>query len=490
MYNLYVRNCGGSSAVERLLAMQEAAGSNPVRRSKIMESIQQVKEAIEKEGLENFYKNYLDWLKEKDKEIKSFLFFTENIVKETLKELKNKPKNLPLYGIPIAIKDNILVKGERCTAGSKILENYTAVYDATVIKKIKEAGAVIVGKTNLDEFAMGSSTENSAYFPTLNPFDKERVPGGSSGGSAAAVGAKLIPIALGSDTGGSIRQPACFCGIYGLKPTYGAVSRYGLIAMASSLDQIGPLANKLDDLILLFEIIKGRDPKDSTSLEFPKEKMINTEIKTIGLPVEFFENLDESIKNLILEKIKKTNLKIKEVSLKYIKYGIHCYYLIMPAEVSANLARYDGIRYGKREGKELWEVYKITRRKYLGKEVKRRIILGTFVLSHGYYEAYYLKAQKLRRAIFEDFQKAFKEVDLLISPTSPTLPFKLGEKTENPIEMYLSDIYTVPVNLAGLPALNVPIGFINNLPVGLQIIGNLFDEYKIFALAKILENIE
>jgi aspartyl-tRNA(Asn)/glutamyl-tRNA(Gln) amidotransferase subunit A len=218
--------------------------------------------------------------------------------------------------------------------------------------------------------------------------------------------------------------------------------------------------------------------------------MINTEIKTIGLPVEFFENLDESIKNLILEKIKKTNLKIKEISLKYIKYGIHCYYLIMPAEVSANLARYDGIRYGIREGKELWEVYKITRRKYLGKEVKRRIILGTFVLSHGYYEAYYLKAQKLRWAIFEDFQKAFKEVDLLISPTSPTLPFKLGEKTENPIEMYLSDIYTVPVNLAGLPALNVPIGFINNLPVGLQIIGNLFDEYKIFTLAKILENIE
>jgi len=454
-----------------------------------MESIQKVKDIIEKEGIENFYENYLEWLKEKDKEIKGFLFFTENTIKETLKRLKQLPKNLPLYGVPIAIKDNILVKGEKCTAGSKILENYIAVYDATVIKKIKAAGAVIIGKTNLDEFAMGSSTENSAFFPTLNPFEKNRVPGGSSGGSAAVVGAKLVPIALGSDTGGSIRQPACFCGVYGLKPTYGAVSRYGLIAMASSLDQIGPFANKLEDLILLFEIIKGKDPKDSTSLDFPKEKMTKTEIKTIGVPVEFFENLDDKIKNTILKKIQKTNLKIKEVSLKYVKYGIHCYYLIMPAEVSANLARYDGIRYGKREGEELWEIYKITRKKYLGKEVKRRIILGTFVLSHGYYEAYYLRAQKLRKAIYEDFQKAFKEVDLLISPTSPTLPFKLAEKTTNPIEMYLSDIYTVPINLAGLPAVNVPVEFIDNLPVGLQIIGNLFDEYKIFTLAKILENI-
>ena len=346
-------------------------------------TIEEVKKEIEREGLEKFYENYLEWVKEKNKEINGFLFFCEDLVKETIKELKNKSKSLPLYGIPIAIKDNILVKGIKCTAGSKILENYIATYDATVIKKIKESGAVIVGKTNMDEFAMGSSTENSAYFPTLNPFDKSRVPGGSSGGSAAVVGAGLVPIALGSDTGGSIRQPASFCGVYGLKPTYGAVSRYGLIAMASSLDQIGPIASNLDDLILLFEIIKGKDNKDSTSLDFPKEKTIKKEINSIGIPIECFENLDEKLKKLILSKIKKINIKIKEVSLKYIKYGIHCYYLIMPAEVSANLARYDGIRYGKREGIDLWDIYKTTRRKYLGNEVKRRIIIGTFVLSHG-----------------------------------------------------------------------------------------------------------
>ena len=450
-------------------------------------NIKQIKDIIKEIGLESFYNEYFEWIKKEDKKIRGFLFFTENLAKNLVKELKNKKEDLPLYGIPIAIKDNILVKGEKCTAGSKILENYIATYDATVIKKLKAAGAVIVGKTNMDEFAMGSSTEYSAYFPTFNPFDSSKVPGGSSGGSAAVVGAGLLPIALGSDTGGSIRQPAAFCGIYGLKPTYGAVSRYGLIAMASSLDQIGPLAKDLEDLITLFEVIRGKDPKDSTSVEFPQDKIKETQIKTIGLPKEFFEDADSKISSLILEKIKKTNLKIKEISLKYVKYGIHCYYLIMPAEVSSNLARYEGIRYSKREKGKLWEVYEKTRGKYLGKEVKRRIIIGTFVLSHGYYEAYYLKAQKLRRAIFEDFQNAFKEVDLIISPTSPSLPFNLGEKIEDPLKMYLSDIYTVPVNLAGLPALNIPAGFINGLPVGLQVIGNLFDEYKLFEFAKILE---
>ena len=447
-------------------------------------NISQIKQLIEEIGLENFYKDYFDWIKKEDEKIRGFLFFTERLAFELIENLKNKPKNLPLYGVPIAIKDNILIKDERCTAGSKILENYIATYDATVIKKIKEAGAIIVGKTNMDEFAMGSSTEHSAYFPTLNPFDKSRVPGGSSGGSAAVVGADMIPIALGSDTGGSIRQPASFCGVYGLKPTYGVVSRYGLIAMASSLDQIGPIAKNLDDLIILFETIKGKDEKDSTSVEFPEEKRKNFKLKSIGLPKEFFQDADTKIVNLILEKIKDCKLEIKEISLKYVKYGIHCYYLLMPAEVSANLARYDGIKYGIREEGNLWEIYEKTRNKYLGKEVKRRIILGTFVLSHGYYEAYYLKAQKLRRAIFEDFQNAFKEVDLIISPTSPTLPFKFGEKLEDPIKMYLSDIYTVPINLAGLPALNIPIGFIDNLPVGMQVIGNIFDEYKIFEFAK------
>jgi aspartyl-tRNA(Asn)/glutamyl-tRNA(Gln) amidotransferase subunit A len=296
---------------------------------------------------------------------------------------------------------------------------------------------------------------------------------------------------LGSDTGGSIRQPASFCGVYGLKPTYGVVSRYGLIAMASSLDQIGPISNNLEDLIILFEVIKGKDKKDSTSVNFPQEKIKPKKISKIGLPIEFFENLDPSLKSYILEKIKvleKYNIKIEEISLKFIKYSIHCYYLLMPAEVSANLARYDGIRYGKRiESDDFWKVYKETRNKFLGKEVKRRIILGTFILSHGYYEAYYLKAQKLRRAIYQDFSEAFKKVDLIISPTSPTLPFKLGEKIENPIEMYLSDIYTIPANLAGIPALNVPIGFLNNLPVGIQIIGDFFDEYSLFEIAKILK---
>ncbi|MCS7183806.1 MAG: Asp-tRNA(Asn)/Glu-tRNA(Gln) amidotransferase subunit GatA [Patescibacteria group bacterium] len=449
-------------------------------------NIPQIKESILNYGLEKFYNEYFQWLREADKNLKSFLFFTESLVQKLIQNLKKEDINLPLYGIPIAIKDNILVKGERCTAGSKILENYIAPYNATVVDKLIKAGAIIVGKTNLDEFAMGSSTENSAYQLTTNPYDKGRVPGGSSGGSAAAVGGGLVPLSLGSDTGGSIRQPASFCGIYGLKPTYGVVSRYGLIAMASSLDQIGPMANNLNDLILLFEIIKGKDNKDSTSVNFPKEKLKPLTTQKIGLPKEFFDELDSQIKNLIREKIKKLKLEIKEISLKHIKYSLHCYYLLMPAEVSSNLARYDGIRYGKRiKNDNFWQIYKLTRQKFLGEETKRRIIIGTFILSHGYYEAYYLKAQKLRKAIYEDFQRAFKEVDLIIAPTSPTLPFKIGEKTSDPLQMYLSDIFTIPVNLAGLPALNIPIGFIDHLPIGMQIIGNVFDEYKIFELAKL-----
>jgi aspartyl-tRNA(Asn)/glutamyl-tRNA(Gln) amidotransferase subunit A len=451
-------------------------------------AISDIKKIIGKIGLENFYKNYFEWLK-KEENLNAFLFFTENLAFELIHKLKNKNADeLPLYGVPIAIKDNILVKGEKCTAGSKILENYIAPYNATVVEKIIQAGGVIVGKTNLDEFAMGSSTENSAYQLTYNPFDNQRTPGGSSGGSAAVVGAGLIPVALGSDTGGSIRQPAGFCGIYGLKPTYGVVSRYGLIAMASSLDQIGPMARNLDDLILLFNIIRGKDNKDSTSVSFPEEKINDTKIEKIGLPKEFFDNLDVKIKNLILKKIEKLPFDIEEISLEYVKYAIHCYYILMPSEVSANLARYDGIRYGQRVvNNDFWKIYKLSRDKFLGKEVKRRIILGTFVLSHGYYEAYYLQAQKLRKAIYEDFQNAFKKVDLIIAPTSPTLPFKLGEKITNPLEMYLSDIFTIPANLAGLPALNIPIGFLDNLPVGLQVIGNIFDEYKIFELAKLIE---
>jgi aspartyl-tRNA(Asn)/glutamyl-tRNA(Gln) amidotransferase subunit A len=448
-------------------------------------SIKDIKNILVKTEIEDFYHHYFEFLKEEDKKIRGFLFLTEKLAFQTIKELKNKDKNLPLWGVPIAIKDNILIKGEKCTAGSKILENYIATYDATVIQKLKQAGAVIVGKTNLDEFAMGSSTENSAFFPTLNPFDSTRVPGGSSGGSAAVVGAGLVPVALGSDTGGSIRQPAGFCGIYGLKPTYSAVSRYGLIAMASSLDQIGVFAQKLDDLILVFDIIKGKDTLDSTS-QIYQEKL--KQIETIGIPKEIYnlglekvvkENFEKFIGNL------ETQFKIKEISLSSLPYALPAYYLIMTAEVSSNLARYDGLKYGLAIKKNnLLERYLLSREKGLGKEAKRRIILGTFVLSHGYYEAYYLKALKTRKYIFDDFQKAFASVDLILMPTSPTLPFKLGEKITDPLSMYLADIYTVPINLAYLPAVSFKIGFANNLPIGAQVVANLFEETAIFNFLK------
>jgi aspartyl-tRNA(Asn)/glutamyl-tRNA(Gln) amidotransferase subunit A len=451
-------------------------------------TIKEIKEILQDTDLEDFYHHYFEFLKEEDKKIRGFLFFTEDLAYETIQELKNKDRNLPLWGVPIAIKDNILAKGQRCTAGSKILENYIAVYDATVIEKLKSAGAVIVGKTNLDEFAMGSSTENSAFFKTLNPFDPERVPGGSSGGSAAIVGAGLAPIALGSDTGGSIRQPAGFCGIYGLKPTYSAVSRYGLIAMASSLDQIGPLARNLDDLVLTFKIIRGKDKLDSTSQNYIEK---NKNIKTIGIPEEVFGlGIDKEVKDIFenfLSKVEK-KFKIKKISLPSLPYALPTYYLVMTAEVSSNLARYDGIRYGlSYQTNNLLEKYLNSRELGFGKEAKRRILLGTFVLSHGYYEAYYLKALKTRKYIFDDFQKAFQEIDLILMPTSPTLPFKLGEKTENPLSMYLADIFTVPVNLAYLPALAFNIGFYKGLPIGAQIIGNLFEEEILFNFLQIIE---
>ena len=452
-------------------------------------TIPEIKKILEEIGLEDFYHHYFEFLKKEDEKIKSFLFFTEELAKKTIEELKNKDRNLPLWGTPIAIKDNILVENYPCTAGSKILENYIAPYNATVIEKLKNAGAIIIGKTNLDEFAMGSSTENSAFFPTLNPFDPERVPGGSSGGSAAAVGAGLIPIALGSDTGGSIRQPASFCGVYGLKPTYSAVSRYRLISMASSLDQIGPIARILDDLILVFRIIRGQDPLDSTSQNYIE---VIKKVKKIGVPQEVFGlGMDQKVQETFekfLDKIK-TKYKIKKISLPYLSYSLPTYYLIMTAEVSSNLARYDGIRYGlSYETQNLLEKYLNSRELGFGQEVKRRILLGTFVLSHGYYEAYYLQALKVRKLIFDDFQKAFQDIDLILMPTSPGLPFKLGEKTTDPLLMYLSDIFTVPINLAYLPALTFNIGFSQNLPVGVQIIGNLFEEETLFQFLKEIEN--
>lgn len=380
-------------------------------------------------------------------------------------------------GEPIAVKDNIMVKGMPCTAGSKILENYIAPYDATVIKRLKKSGFCIVGKTNLDEFAMGSSTENSAFGPTLNPHDTSRVPGGTSGGSAAAVAADMVDYALGSDTGGSIRQPASFCGVVGLKPTYGAVSRYGLIATASSLDQIGVLSKTIEDAKMIFDVIKGHDPLDSTSVDLPLAPRIPEKI-VLGIPREYFKKgLDPEISKLIkcrIKQLKKLGFKTKKVSLPNTKYALAAYYLINYAESSANLARFDGIRYGGPRTK-------------FGEEVKRRILLGTYILSHGYYEAYYLQAQKIRRLIKQDFDKAFKKVDLILGPVAPTTAFKIGEKVDDPLAMYLGDIYTVPINLAGIPAMSIPCGQINNLPVGLQIIGRPFEEELIFYLGNVCQ---
>ncbi len=406
-----------------------------------------------------------------------------------------------LEGVPCAIKDNMLVEDQACTAASKILANYQAPYDATAVKKLKSAGAVILGKLNMDEFAMGSSTENSAFGPTRNPCDLERVPGGSSGGSAAAVAADECVYALGSDTGGSIRQPASFCGVVGLKPTYGAVSRYGLMAMASSLDQIGPLTKNVADCRAVFEAIRGKDGRDSTSANFPAIGRSKLEFKNlrIGLPKEYFaKGLDKDVEKLVrqaIEMLVKQGAKVQEISLSHSEYALACYYIIMASEVSANLARYDGIKYGysagadkKQEVNNLLDVYLKSRQHGFGDEARRRIMLGTYSLSSGYYDAYYLRAQKVRTKILEDFKQAFAKVDLIMTPVSPTPAFKLGEKIDDPVQMYLSDIYTVPVNLAGVPALSLPCGQIGKLPVGLQIIGPHFSEELIFQVAQFCED--
>ena len=453
-------------------------------------------------------------IKKRDKEIQAYLEVTEELAlaqaQRIDKKIKNREKIELLSGIPVAIKDIILVEGLSCTAGSKILENYLAPYDATVIKKLKKAGAVIIGRANLDEFAMGSSTENSAFGPTKNPHDLERVPGGSSGGPAAAVASHQCIYALGTDTGGSIRQPASFCGIVGLKPTYGRVSRYGLVAFASSLDQIGPMTKTAQDAQIVFEVISGKDELDSTSViassakggakqSRGKEDEIassptaprNDNIKNlkIGVPKEYFiKGIDPEVEKIIKKAIaqyEEMGAKVIEVSLPHTEYALASYYIIMPAEASANLARYDGIKYGlSEEAEKLLMVYLRTRQKGFGDEVRRRIMLGTYTLSAGYYEAYYLKAEKVRTKIKEDFIKAFEKVDVLMTPTSPTPAFKLGEKIADPISMYLSDVYTVSVNLAGLPAVSIPCGQAGNLPVGLQIIGKHFEEEKILQVAQ------
>lgn len=446
---------------------------------------------------------FLRRISQQEKKISAFLSINNRALEQAKiidKEIYQK-KTIPLLaGIPAAIKDNILIKGEIATAGSKILEDYRAGYDATAVKKLRSQNAVFLGKTNLDEFAMGSSTENSGFFTTKNPWDNTRVPGGSSGGSAAAVAAGEALFALGSDTGGSIRQPAAFCGVVGLKPTYGSVSRNGLIALASSLDVIGPITKTVREAAEIFSIIQGKDELDATSRDvrpnFELEKIFSREPHklTIGIPQEYFpENLEPAIKkniNALLNRLDHKGFSLKRVHLPLTRYSLAVYYILMPAEASANLARYDGVRYGKRLGKtteKLIDFYIQTRSQDFGDEVKRRIMLGIYSLSSGYYEDYYARAQRVRELIKDEFRKAFKSVDVLLTPTTPTLAFKIGEKL-SPLEMYFSDVFTVPASLAGLPAISFPIGFSQGLPIGLQLIGQLFHEDDIFVLGDYIEN--
>lgn len=400
-----------------------------------------------------------------------------------------------LAGIPVAIKDNICVMDEETTCGSRILKGFKPPYDATVVRKLKDAGAVLMGKVNMDEFAFGSSCETSCYGPTRNPWDLERIPGGSSGGSAASVAADEAVMALGSDTGGSIRQPAALCGVVGLKPTYGRVSRYGLIAFASSLDQIGPITKDVTDSALLLSVIAGYDEMDSTSVDMPVPDYSKSLVRDvrglrIGVPKEYFiEGLDREVGEAVRSAIrlyKDMGASIVDISLPHTEYAVSAYYIVGPAEASSNLARFDGVQYGFRaEGsKDLIDMYTRTRSEGFGDEAKRRILLGTYCLSSGYYDAYYLKAQKVRTKIKEDFEKAFKVCDCIVTPTAPTPAFKIGEKSDDPLSMYLSDIYTIPANLAGLPAISIPCGFSSGgLPIGLQILAKPFDEETIFRTA-------
>ncbi|MFR3182991.1 MAG: Asp-tRNA(Asn)/Glu-tRNA(Gln) amidotransferase subunit GatA [Clostridia bacterium] len=448
-------------------------------------------------------KAYVDRINEKEKDVQAFVTTlteeAENKAEEIQKKIDNKEIEGELAGIPIGIKDNICTKGIKTTCSSKMLENFVSPYDATVMEKINEENLINLGKLNMDEFAMGGSTEHSYFKVTKNPWNLSRVPGGSSGGSAAAVAANLVPWALGSDTGGSIRQPASFCGVVGLKPTYGLVSRYGLVAFASSLDQIGPITKDVRDSALLLNIIAGHDKKDTTSVNREKidyTKCLKNDVKglKIGVPKEFFgEGINSEVKETLqksIEKYKELGAEIEEFSLDIAKYSLAAYYIIACAEASSNLGRFDGIRYTYRTGefKNLKELYKKSRSEAFGPEVKRRIILGTYVLSSGYYDAYYKKAQQVRTLVMNKFSKAFEKYDVILTPTSPTVAFGIGTKSENPLEMYLSDICTVSVNIAGLPAISIPCGVNSEkMPIGMQLIGNKFEEEKILNAAYTLE---
>ena len=446
-------------------------------------------------------KAYIDRINEKEKDVEAFVTLLTDEAEKKAEEIQNKLEEADndLAGIPIGIKDNICTKGIKTTCSSKMLENFVSPYDATVMEKINEKNMINLGKLNMDEFAMGGSTEYSYFKKTKNPWNLKRVPGGSSGGSAAAVAADMVPWALGSDTGGSIRQPASFCGVVGLKPTYGLISRYGLVAFASSLDQIGPITKDVRDAAILLNVIAGHDEKDSTSVNIEKKdytKCLKNNVKglKIGVPKEFFaEGINEEVKKTLeesIERYKKLGAQIEEFSLDVAKYSLASYYIIACAEASSNLGRFDGIRYTYRtkEFKNLRELYKKSRSEGFGAEVKRRIILGTYVLSSGYYDAYYKKAQKVRTLVMNQFNKAFEKYDVILTPTSPTVSFEIGSKSNNPLEMYLADICTVSVNIAGLPGISIPVGVDKEgMPIGMQLIGNKFCEETILNAAYTFE---
>ncbi len=448
---------------------------------------------------EDVTRAFLDRINSVDEKIGAFVSVNSEKAMEEARLYGSNPKKSKLHGVPIAVKDNILSIGDLTTSASKILKNYVGIYDSTVVKKIKENNMPILGKTNMDEFAMGSSNENSSIKPVSNVWDLDRIPGGSSGGSASAVAALETPIALGSDTGGSVRQPASLSGIVGIKPTYGRVSRYGLMAFGSSLDQIGVLAKTTEDVAETLKVIAGYDEMDSTSADIEVQnytEFLNRDIKglKIGIPKEYFtESLDSEIKKVIdnsINILREQGAVIKEVSLPHTKYAVPTYYIIACAEAASNLSKYDGVRYGYRGSNDnIEDMYVKSRSEGFGKEVKRRIMLGNYVLSSGFYDAYYKKASQVRRLIKNDFDKVLEEVDVILTPTSPTTAFKKGEKIQDPMQMYLADIYTVSANLAGLPAISVPAGFVNGLPVGMQMLAKYFDEGTLFRVSDKFEKI-
>ena len=453
---------------------------------------------------EEIARAHIERIKRDDQNVRSYLSTCEEKATEQARAVDRRiaagEPLLPLSGVPVAVKDVLLTRGLKTTCASKMLENFVAPYDATAVERLEAAGAVILGKTNCDEFAMGSSTENSGFYPTHNPHDLTRVPGGSSGGSAAAVAANLATVALGSDTGGSIRQPAAFCGVVGMMGTYGRVSRYGLVAFASSLDHVGPFGRSVRDVARTLQVIAGRDPMDSTSAgvsveDYEKSFDGNVHGVKVGVPNEYFEGLNPEIRANIEKGIgllEQLGCEIVPIRLPHTEYAIACYYIICTAEASSNLARYDGVRYGYRAKgySGLRDMYRKTRDQGFGQEVKRRIMLGTYVLSSGYYDAYYLKAQKVRTLITRDFIEAFDDVDVIVAPTSPIPPFKLGEKMDDPLQMYLADIYTVTASLAGIPGISVPCGKLGGehpLPVGMQIFAKHFDEARLLRVADAFE---